>query len=123
MNKNNLYLWNVHFDDDEFSYTFTNLDRAIESIRSFSDIQIHIDYNIDGEDKDKLIEQILDNVKSRFISDPSDCSIVITIKDARINIRRITLDEHHLISRIIKSSYYQVDSKTKRLIDDLYMFS
>jgi hypothetical protein len=123
MNKSILYLWNVHFDDDEFSYTFINLDQAIESIRSFSDIHINIYDKKDDDEKNELIEHILSNVKSKFISEPSDCSVMIAIRDARINIRRVTLDEHHLISRIIKSSYFQVDSKTKKMIDDLYMFS
>lgn len=121
MDKDNLYLWNVHSDDDEFSYTFINLEQAIESIRNYSDIYINVDPNV--EDKNKIINQIIDNVRLKINTNPSDCTITVLISDYNVSLKRITLDKHHVVSKIIRSAYYQVDSNTKKMIDTLYSYS
>jgi len=121
MNEEHLYLWNVHSDADEFSYTFINVEQAIDSIRSFADIYITVDESY--ENKDGIIDEVINNVNLRLKSNPSDSSIVVSIGDHNVAIERITLDKHHVIYKIIKLSYYQVDDKIKKMIDQLFYYN
>lgn len=112
-------LWNTHFDDDRFSYTSVNRSKAIQSIYTFADLQIgdNITNKLD------IIEDIINNIDSQIDKYVSDNMLMISIGDARVHLKRMTLDNHHLITRVLVSARQQVDENTRKLIDIILMDS
>lgn len=112
----NIVLWVIRFDDDPYGYVHTNIDRAIDSVRSFTEIYTS------SEDPEMTADVI--SASARDMADQliGDYEISAVIRDHRIHIRRVTLDNQNVITRIIMSAYDKVDDKTREMIDSILSF-
>jgi hypothetical protein len=108
-------LWNVHFDDDNFSYTTLSKSKAIQSIHTFADLQI----SANMVNKKTIISDIIEQIDDQIENNASDETIRVTIGDAKIQLKRITLDYQHPITRALAASCEQVDKETQDLIDSI----
>ena len=115
-NDTNIELWNVHFDNDRFSYTYINQDKAIQSIQTFADLQI--DDQIGN--KSDIIAKIVQSVKEQLNHSCSDAVLMIMIGDARVYIKRITLDSQNPVIKTLISVFPQVNAETQKLINGLF---
>lgn len=111
-----IQLWNVHFDDDKFSYTYLEQQKAIQSVAAFAELQIGVDIG----DKDKIIATIVRNVEEQLIQSSSDAMCLIMIDDARIYLKRIIIDDYNPIVKALVSAMPQVNANTQRMISSLF---
>jgi len=115
-NDTNIELWNVHFDNDQFSYTYISQDKAIQSIQTFADLQI----NDQIGNKNDIIAKIVQSVKDQLTRNSSDAVLMIMIGDARVYIKRITLDSQNPVIKALVSVFPQVNAETQKLINGLF---
>jgi len=113
MSEKSVILWNVHFDQDKFSYTYNNFEKLIQAVDTFADLQIS-----DGiANKDEAIEKVSSNVREHLQLDEAEGMYVIMIGDAQVQIKKIILDEQNPVVKALIAAYPQVNKKTKKSID------
>ena len=109
-------LWNVHFDSDEFSYTSLYKAKAIQSIRSFADLQIAESF----QNKEDVIDQIVAGVEKQLENKQTDGVLMVMIGDARVHIKRTTLDHVNPIVKTLLAAHSQVDEETQKMIEEIF---
>ena len=117
MPENYLELWNVHFDSDGFSYTYTTSAKLIQAVETFTDLQISDGVGI--ETKDEAIKQIISNVETHLVDSETEQMFVIMIGEARVQIKKLILDEQNPVVKALISAFPQVDEKTQKSINNL----
>lgn len=117
MPENSLELWNVHFDSDQFSYTYTTSAKLIQAVETFTDLQISDGVGIDT--KDEAIKQIVLNVEAHLVNSETEQMFVIMIGEARVQIKKLILDEQNPVVKALISAFPQVDEQTQKSINNL----
>lgn len=110
-----LELWNVQFDNDQFSYTYTSSAKLLQSVASFLDVQLNCDIGT----KDEAVQQLVEKVREHLDSDESQSALIIMTGDARIKTQKFVLDNHNPLVKVLEAAYPQVDEETQRVIDGL----
>jgi len=111
----NIELWNVHFDSDRFSYTYITSAKLIQAVETFTDLQISDEI----QNKHEAIKKITDSVQEHLIDDDSEAMYIIMIGDARVQIKKLILDEQSPVVKTLVAAFPQVDEKTQQAINSL----
>lgn len=110
-----IILWNVHFDDDVFSYTTLHIENVFQNIITFLDYQI----NDSIANKTEIVDDIMKNIRHQIAGNSTDAMTMIVIGKARICVKRSVLDNRNPIYIALSAAYSQVDDQTKSLISKI----
>ena len=117
MPENTLELWNVHFDSDRFSYTYTSSAKLIQAVETFTDLQISD--GVGANIKDEAIKQIVDSVTQHLVNEEAETMSAIMIGEARVRIKKLILDEQNPVVKALVAAFPQVDEETQQSINNL----
>jgi len=117
-----IILWIINFDQDDFSYIHYRIESALDAIKLFIENGL-----VDVEDnttKQDAIDKILDACANNICKSNETPYVTLTIGDDKlIHIRRIVLDKHNIINRILTDVYSIVDDFNRKRIESVFQQS
>lgn len=115
-----IILWIVNFDNDVFSYIHHKMELTLNTIRDFTEDQLH---SLDDEDKNTVTNKVLDHCVGNIDGSGPNQHVELTISGNKLNVKRLVLDKHNIIHKIICDLYPLANELNKQRIESLFQQS
>lgn len=117
-----IIFWSLDFDGDGDSYIHHNIDNVLSAVQEFADIEM-TQFDDDAEKKNLIIDKILEDCLDVIDGSGPNPNVILSINKKMISIRRLTLDRHNIIHRILSEVHPIVDDQLKKRIDAVFQHS
>lgn len=115
-----IVFWTVSFDADGFSYVHHKLESALNAVRDFTENGL---LELDDETRDAITNRVLDACVGNIDASGKLPFIELSIDNKIIHVRRLVLDKHNLIHKIVSDLYPIADDLNKKRIESLFQHS